>query len=141
MMPPPTWYSSARLYSPCSMIAALAVVPPMSKVMTFGDAARRASACAPTTPPAGPDSMMCMGLAAAAAAPIRPPFDCMIRSGARTPRAARSASQAREVARDDRHDVGVDHGGRGALVLLDLGQHLGAERERHLGREALDDLP
>ena len=85
MMPPPTWYSSVRESAPRSMIAAFAVVPPMSKVMTFSRPIARASAWAPTTPPAGPDSTMCIGLAAAAAAVIRPPFDCMIRSGPRTP--------------------------------------------------------
>ena len=36
MMPAPTEYSAARVTSPSSTIEALAVVPPMSKVMIFG---------------------------------------------------------------------------------------------------------
>ena len=38
MMPAPTEYSCARVTSPSSTIDALAVVPPMSKVMIFGSA-------------------------------------------------------------------------------------------------------
>ena len=52
--------------------------------------------------------------------------------------------QAGEIPFDDRHDVGVDHGRRGALVLLDLRQHLGAdaqlERRRHSRNDPLDHL-
>jgi hypothetical protein len=96
MMPPPTWYSVARLTAPSSTSEALAVVPPMSNVISRSRPIRRASAWAPTTPAAGPDSMMCMGLAAAAASVIRPPLDCMISSGARAPIASRPA---RKVAR------------------------------------------
>ena len=44
MMPAPTEYSVARVTSPFSMIEALAVVPPMSKVMTFGSPILRARA-------------------------------------------------------------------------------------------------
>jgi len=66
MMPAPTEYSDARLISPSSTMAALAVVPPMSKVMIFARSLARATAWAPTTPPAGPDSMMFIGLAMAA---------------------------------------------------------------------------
>ena len=78
------------------MIEALAVVPPMSKVRTFESPMRRARAREPTTPAAGPDSMMCIGIRAAASALIRPPLDCMIKSGARVPISARPA---RSVAR------------------------------------------
>src|SRR5207253_2211958 len=66
-------------------LAALAVVPPMSKVMIFGRRFSRASACAPTTPPAGPDSMMWIGRSTDAASVVRPPFDCISSSRARTP--------------------------------------------------------
>ncbi len=59
----------------------------------------------------------------------------MIRSGARTPLADRSPSSLRQVAADDRRQIGVDHGARGALVLLDLGQHLGADRDRQIRRQ------
>ena len=41
MMPPPTWYSAARVTSPSSTRAALAVVPPMSRVMIRGSPLRR----------------------------------------------------------------------------------------------------
>ena len=85
MMPAPTEYSWARVTSPSSTIAAFAVVPPMSKVMIFGRRFARASACAPTTPPAGPDSMMWIGRSADAASVVRPPFDCISSSRARTP--------------------------------------------------------
>ena len=93
MIPPPTEYSVARLTSPSSTIDALAVVPPMSKVMIFAIPVRRASAWAPITPAAGPDSMMCIGMREAASAVIRPPFDWMMSNGVRTaisPRPARS---------------------------------------------------
>ena len=96
MMPPPTWYSVARLIAPSSTSEALAVVPPMSKVISLSKPMRRASAWAPTTPAAGPDSMMCIGRAAAASAVIRPPLDCMISSGPRTPMPSRPV---RRVAR------------------------------------------
>ena len=126
MMPPPTWYSAARLTSPSSTIDAFAVVPPMSNVMSLPSPMRRASACAPTTPAAGPDSMMCIGCAAAATSVMRPPFDCMMRSGVFTPRAVEAGSQRGQVPADDRHHVGVDHRGRRPLVLADLRQHLEA---------------
>ena len=54
MMPPPTEYSRVRVYSPFSMSEALAVVPPMSKLMAFSTPERRTTARAPTTPAAGP---------------------------------------------------------------------------------------
>ena len=86
MMPPPTEYSRVRVYSPRSTSDALAVVPPMSKLMTFSIPVWRAIARDPTTPAAGPDSTMLTGLTAASAAGVRPPFDCMMSSGAATPR-------------------------------------------------------
>ena len=95
MMPAPTEYSCARATSPSSTIAAFAVVPPMSNVMIFGSRLARASACAPTTPPAGPDSMMCIGSAAAAASVVRPPFDCMRSTRARTPASSSPLRSAR----------------------------------------------
>src|SRR5471032_2445546 len=111
MMPAPTEYSEAREISPSSTIEALAVVPPMSKVMIFGRSLARASACAPTTQQAGGDA----GLVEAAA-------------------------QRAQVARDDRHDIGVDHRRRGALVFLDLGQHLVGDAVFEIGRLARHDL-
>ena len=90
-MPPPTSHSATRVTSPPSRIDAFAVVPPMSKVMTSPCPTLRAISLAPTTPAAGPDSMMWIGRSDAASTPMEPPLDCMIRSGAWTPR-PRSAS-------------------------------------------------
>ena len=84
-MPAPTWYSVARVNSPFSISDAFAVVPPMSNEIAFSIPMRRASARTPTTPAAGPDSMMCIGVAAAASAVVSPPFDCISKSGAATP--------------------------------------------------------
>ena len=67
------------------MIDAFAVVPPMSNVITLPSPICRASAWEPTTPAAGPDSMMCIGMLAAASSVMRPPFDCMMSSGDRIP--------------------------------------------------------
>ena len=77
MIPAPTEYSVARVTSPFSMIEALAVVPPMSKVMIFDRPIFRANAWEPTTPAAGPDSTICTGISHAAAAVVSPPFDCI----------------------------------------------------------------
>ena len=95
MMPAPTEYSAARVTAPSSTIAAFAVVPPMSKVMIFGSAFARASACAPTTPPAGPDSMMFIGRSIAAPSVLRPPFDCMSSTRAGMPVSSRPRRSAR----------------------------------------------
>ncbi len=66
-------------------------VPPMSKVMIGKQPARAATACAPTTPPAGPERIVRTGSRAAVAAPMMPPEDCMTAS--RSPR-ARAASRS-----------------------------------------------
>ena len=95
MMPAPTAYSCARVTSPFSTIEALAVVPPMSKVMIFASFFERATACAPTTPPAGPDSTMFIGRAAAALSVVRPPFDCISSSRAGMPAASSPTRSAR----------------------------------------------
>ena len=84
-MPAPTWYSVARVTSPFSMSDALAVVPPISNEIAFAMPIRRISAWTPTTPAAGPDSMMCIGVSAAALAVVSPPFDCISNSGASMP--------------------------------------------------------
>src|SRR5438067_455466 len=67
-MPAPTSYSAARCSWPPSTIAALAVVPPMSRVIRSrrGMSARRARSSAAITPAAGPDSTMWMGRSLAA---------------------------------------------------------------------------
>ena len=84
-MPAPTWYSVARVTAPSSIRDAFAVVPPMSNEIAFMMPMRRVKAWTPTTPAAGPDSMMCIGVSAAAFAVVRPPFDCIRRSGASMP--------------------------------------------------------
>ena len=84
-MPAPTSYSVVVAGSPPSTIAALAVVPPMSKEITLSSPAARATAAQAITPAAGPDSTMHAGREAVADADIVPPLDCMICSGARTP--------------------------------------------------------
>jgi hypothetical protein len=86
---------------------------------------------APTTPPAGPDSMMFIGL-------LGRRFRCHQAAVRLHQQQARrhvgavepSRRQRPQVARDDRHDVGVDDRGRGALVLLDLGQDLERDGDR-----------
>ena len=95
MMPAPTAYSCARVTSPFSTIEAFAVVPPMSKVMIFCSFLARATACAPTTPPAGPDSTMFIGFAAAAMSVVSPPFDCISSRRAGIPAASSPARSAR----------------------------------------------
>ena len=95
MMPAPTAYSCARAISPSSTIDALAVVPPMSKVMIFSRFLARARAWAPTTPPAGPDSMMFIGRSAAAVSVVSPPFDCISSSRAGMPAPSSPCRSAR----------------------------------------------
>ena len=92
----PTSYSLVRSISPASMIDALVVVPPMSRVITLGKPAACATSAAATTPAAGPDSMIVTGARAAVIDGMRPPFDCMTSSGADTPR---SRSRARSTPR------------------------------------------
>ena len=89
-MPAPTWYSAARVTSPFSISDALAVVPPMSNEIALPMPMRAHSACTPTTPAAGPDSMMCIGVTAAALAVVSPPFDCISSSGTSMPMRATS---------------------------------------------------
>src|SRR5215216_1996802 len=55
-------------------------VPPISKVMMSRMPAAAQTLSAPTTPPAGPDSMARTGSEAAAAADTDPPFDCITRN-------------------------------------------------------------
>ena len=70
------------------MSEALAVVPPMSRVMRFSYPARAAKCWAPMTPAAGPHSTMRAGFATTAPASRMPPLDCMTMS--RPPMPARS---------------------------------------------------
>src|ERR1051325_2830927 len=62
-------------------------VPPMSKVMMFGDPAASATRKAPTTPPAGPDKILRTGSFAADWGERLPPEDCITRNlGTQAPR-------------------------------------------------------
>jgi hypothetical protein len=74
----PTSYSRLRETRPPSISDAFAVVPPMSNVITLSMPSARASERAAITPAAGPDSSANTGRAAASAAVITPPEDCMI---------------------------------------------------------------
>ncbi len=95
MTPPPTAYSCARLTSPPSISEALAVVPPMSNAIASAMPSWRASARTPTTPAAGPDSTMWIGFSAADWAVVKPPFDCISKSGAPMPAARQPGDEAR----------------------------------------------
>jgi hypothetical protein len=71
---------------PCSTMAHLAVVPPMSNEISRSRPSTPASAAQPTAPAAGPDSIVCTGLARAASTENAPPLDCVISSRPRKPR-------------------------------------------------------
>ena len=75
---PPTSNSLDRRISYSSTTEALVVVPPISRLMTLARPSRRASAAAPITPAAGPDSISWTGRARARAAVMTPPFDCIV---------------------------------------------------------------
>ena len=93
-MPPPTSYSGASSTWPPSTIDALAVVPPMSKVIRSAWPRREPISAAPITPAAGPDSMQNIGLRAASSTGISPPLDCITVTGASVP-ARRSSVTSR----------------------------------------------
>ena len=111
--------------SPSRSSPASALVPPMSIVSASSKPARRATAAAPTTPPAGPES--------ASDAALRAPSSAVAHAARRRhhrrrricrARAARSARRA-QVARPRRSQVRLGDRRRRALVLADLGQHVG----------------
>ena len=76
---------SCRKCVPRSMREALAVVPPMSKVMTLSKPRVLAIQRAASTPAAGPDSRMNTGRRAASSSGVSPPADCMICRAAADP--------------------------------------------------------
>ena len=84
-MPAPISCSVVQLRLPPSMSDALAVVPPMSKLITLAKPTRSPTRCAATTPAAGPDSTMRTGDSAALSKDMTPPLDCMMRKGAAIP--------------------------------------------------------
>ena len=93
-MPPPTSHSGASSTWPPSTIDALAVVPPMSKLIRSASQRRAPISAAPITPAAGPDSMQYIGLRAASSTGINPPLDCITLTGAAVP-ARRSSATSR----------------------------------------------
>ena len=62
---------------PRSMSEHFAVVPPMSRAMMFWSPISAPSRAAPQTPEAGPDSIIVIGVRAAAWRESMPPLDCM----------------------------------------------------------------
>ena len=61
------------------------LVPPTSMVMTLPAPARLAKCAPATTPPAGPDRMVCTGLASAVSTVIRPPAASITMMGVSRP--------------------------------------------------------
>ena len=90
--PPSTSNEEATAGSPPSMTPTLAVVPPMSKVITRSTPSRDPIARHASTPAAGPDSMTLTGYSRARAGVVSPPLDCMTRSSPVNPREAKAAS-------------------------------------------------
>ena len=78
--------------------------------------------CARIAPPAGPDSTSRIGKRRAVSTVVRPPRDIISSSGQAMPGAAQARLEPAEIAGHQRLDIGVGDGGRGALVLADLGR-------------------
>ena len=116
--------------APSSMAPSLAVVPPMSKVMTCSRPSALPTMAHMRMPAAGPDSMMRTGKSRARSGEISPPLDCITNSSLRMPRAAQRLVQMAQVAIDDWLDVGIGDGGVGALVLAELRRDLRGDRHR-----------
>jgi hypothetical protein len=72
--------------SPPSMAPSLAVVPPMSKVSTRSRPSSRPMTPHSSTPAAGPDSTMRIGMSQASSGDTKPPFDCMMKRSLVSPR-------------------------------------------------------
>ena len=89
-MPSRNSYSLVIAGRPALMIAALAVVPPMSNTMASRSPVTSPRRAAPVTPPAGPDATANTGRSQARVTPIMPPFDAITWIGASTPMASSS---------------------------------------------------
>ena len=76
-----------------------------------------------TTPPAGPETRISAGCAAASSIVATPP-DERITSGSGRPEPALACAQRAEVPGGDRAEICVDGGGRRPLELAKLGGHL-----------------
>ena len=95
----------------------------MSRPIALPSPLARARRPAPTAPPAGPERTLQAPARAASAAGATPPEDC-ITSGAGSPPSAAASLEPAQVAAEQRREVGVDRGGRAALVLPEAGQDL-----------------
>ena len=95
----------------------------MSKAIAFSTPARAAIRSAPSTPPAGPETRISAGCAAASSIVATPP-DERITSGAGSRLGTTRVAERAEVPRDDRAEVRVGGGRRGTLVLAELGGDL-----------------
>ena len=71
--------------------------------------------------------MMLHGSRIASSTVVSPPFDCMRHQRCGDRCGLELAAERLEIVGHRRHDVGVDDGGRGPLVLLDLRQHVVAD--------------
>ena len=138
------WRSTSKLRAvsgrKSSIRQILAVVPPMSN-----DSTRSSPHSAAIRPPGsrrrpGPDSIRRIGsrIACATSSGRRPRSSGT--RGSASPASARPCSQALQVARDPRLDVGVGGGGGEALVLADLGADLARQREPEVRQGRAQDL-
>ena len=99
----------------------------MSNEMTRSYPASAATARAPTTPAAGPESTVRTACDRARLAEIEPPFDCMMRQ----PAAAQPRFEPRQIPIDQRRHIGVHDRRAPALVLAVFGKHFGGHRHQH----------
>ena len=136
----PMWPRWVRPMWPPLIRQMSALVPPISTVIRSSIPQAAATARAPTTPAAGPDSAVSAGALRIACAPATPPFDCISSSGALHLRVAQALLEPRHIGRDARHDGGVEHGRERALVFADHRQHVDRRRHRHAGQFLAQDL-
>ena len=129
---PPTSYSRPREMAPSSISDAFAVVPPMSNASRLSMPSCCPMPRAATTPAAGPDSSAKTGRclrvvrghdAAGRLHDLQRPVE---------PDPVEAGPDPVDVRGHQRPHVGVDDGGRGALVLALLAQDLARERDVHL---------
>ena len=80
------------------------------------------------TPAAGPDSAVRTGSRRAVAVDITPPFDCTMWNLPAKFCCASASSSLPQIGADDRLQIGIERGRRGALELADFRQDLDATR-------------
>ena len=110
----------------------------MSKGIRFGAPASSATRRAPARPPAGPDSTVPAATRIVLLDRRDPSVGLHDENRPSVPGPGQPLPEAGEIAGDERADVGVDHGRRGALVLLDSRQHFRREADVD-ARKLLDD--